>query len=56
METNTANTAATIPTTSTALTVENHCQRNAGQRRHNDKVSYHAENAGGAHGKDTNDK
>lgn len=23
---------------------------------HNDKVSYHADNAGGAHGKDTNDK
>ena len=22
----------------------------------NDKVSYHADNAGGAHGKDTNDK
>ncbi len=25
-------------------------------RRQNDKVSYHADNAGGAHGKDTNDK
>lgn len=25
-------------------------------RRANDKVSYHADNAGGAHGKDTNDK
>lgn len=24
--------------------------------RPNDKVSYHADNAGGAHGKDTNDK
>lgn len=24
--------------------------------RHNDKVSYHADNAGGAHGKDSNDK
>ena len=25
-------------------------------RIYNDKVSYHADNAGGAHGKDTNDK
>lgn len=25
-------------------------------RHANDKVSYHADNAGGAHGKDTNDK
>ena len=26
------------------------------RRKPNDKVSYHADNVGGAHGKDTNDK
>ena len=28
----------------------------AAKKAANDKVSYHADNAGGAHGKDTNDK
>lgn len=32
------------------------CEMGTNPQALNDKVSYHADNAGGAHGKDTNDK
>jgi hypothetical protein len=33
-----------------------HCKLDRERNRSNGKVSYHADNAAGAHGKDTNDK
>ena len=41
-----------------AIDIRNICTLGDGDYRimYNSKVSYHADNAGGAHGKDTNDK